>query len=237
MSMFINFMKLKRGPKMKKIISFTFITLLFFFLTVSNLQADKAPILSNQQQSDTASNINKTLLKLGKTINQTNLNAAETMRFIAESQDIYKKSSLKQQENLKEYNELIERYNLLQQEYDKIEKKNREKEALSKTIAENIPMNDLDILIANINALYKQETDPSTKRFLGKRGNIVDLFASFKNSTDAQKKKMMEIEQTLIATSNIVKKLKVLKKKLNSSQEITERNSDIKTTEMTRKNR
>ncbi len=98
-------------------------------------------------------------------------------------------------------------------------------------------MNDLDILIANINALYKQETDPSTKRFLGKRGNIVDLFASFKNSTDAQKKKMMEIEQTLIATSNIVKKLKVLKKKLNSSQEITERNSDIKTTEMTRKNR
>lgn len=50
-------------------------------------------------------------------------------------------------------------------------------------------MNDLDILIANINALYKQEIDPSTKRFLGKKGNIVDLFASFKNLTDAQKKK------------------------------------------------
>ena len=30
-------------------------------------------------------------------------------------------------------------------------------------------MNDLDILIANINALYKQEIDPSTKRFLGKK--------------------------------------------------------------------
>lgn len=97
-------------------------------------------------------------------------------------------------------------------------------------------MNDLDILIANINALYKQEIDPSTKRFLGKKGNIVDLFASFKNLTDAQKKKIMGIEQTLIATSNIVKKLKVLKKKLHSSLKIIEQNSAKKIAEMTREN-
>lgn len=47
---------------------------------------------------------------------------------------------------------------------------------------------------------------------------------------------MMEIEQTLIATSNIVKKLKVLKKKLHSSPKIIEQNSAIKTAEMTKEN-
>jgi hypothetical protein len=49
------------------------------------------------------------------------------MRFVAESQDIYEKSYLKQLGNLKEYNELIEQYNLLQQKYDKIEKENHER--------------------------------------------------------------------------------------------------------------
>lgn len=46
----------------------------------------------------------------------------------------------------------------------------------------------------------------------------------------------MEIEQTLIATSNIVKKLKVLKKKLHSSLKIIEQNSAKKIAEMTREN-
>lgn len=132
----------------------------------------------------------------------------------AELEEFIKQTNTNAMETTRLINELVEQYNLLQK-----------REALAKTVAENIiPIKELDILIANINTLYKQEIDPSTKRFLGKKGNIVNLFDSFKNPTDTQKKKMMEIEQTLIAISNTAKKLRAEKRKSKLSSGTTTQN-------------